>query len=215
MTHAGFEDAFYIPQEDIPQDVGYQWVTFTVMGSEDFDLTTSMKLKGWGYVPPDRHVSRFPKSEGKERIEVQGLVLMQASLEHLYNARKEDSDRASQLHADIDGSKDAWSRNEFEYYIKHIAVEERTSFRSDILPSPTNWKREKTKLKRLWKRFYWAFQSWCYGLTQREIDCALDGTIMYNRGESDCPDQGHKKPIGISGYAWRKHAMKKDGRYGR
>lgn len=194
MTHAGFEDIFYIPQEDIPQDVGYQWVTFTVMGSEDFDLTPAMKLKGWEYVPPDRHINRFPKSEGKERIEVQGLVLMQASLEHLYNARKEDAGRASQLHTDIDGSKDRWSHGGFEHYIKHIAIEERTSFRADILPSPTNWKRENTKLRRLWKRIYWAFQSWRYGLTQGEIDCALDGTIVYNLGESDCPDQWHGKP---------------------
>ena len=77
-----YQDALYIPPEDVPPDVEYRWVRESVLGRPDISRLSFMKQKGWDTVPIARHpdrmidlVSEHTPSHLKGSIYHQGLVL--------------------------------------------------------------------------------------------------------------------------------------------
>lgn len=77
-----FQDRFYIPPEEIPDDMEYYWVRDTIFGVPDENRIIEMQRKGWTFVPASRHPGRTesgvpwrPRTEKSEFIFEGGLVL--------------------------------------------------------------------------------------------------------------------------------------------
>ena len=83
------EDIFYIPVEEIPEGLSYEWKRWSVVGEEQPFYLAQMREQGWEPVPPKRHPSWVPPGYNEPHIIKGGLILMDRPIELTQEARQE------------------------------------------------------------------------------------------------------------------------------
>ena len=81
-------DEFYAPLA--PPGWEYEWKTKSVMNQENHTYVTSLRRRGWDYVPADRHPEMMPEGGKQTTIERKGMILMQRPKEINDEVRKID-----------------------------------------------------------------------------------------------------------------------------
>jgi hypothetical protein len=89
------DDQFYLPVEEIPEDVVYEWKRFSTMGQEDPFYIAQMREQGWEPVDPKRHPNWLPPGYQGPTIIKGGLILMERPIELQREARAEEKALAS------------------------------------------------------------------------------------------------------------------------
>lgn len=84
------DDQYYLPVEEIPDDLVYEWKRFSTMGQEDPFYVASMREQGWEPVPPSRHPNWLPPGYDQQHIIKGGLILMERPIELQREARAEE-----------------------------------------------------------------------------------------------------------------------------
>lgn len=173
-------DRFDIPKERIPEGMSYQWVTVSVLGREQPTAIDHFKNGGWLQVPLHRHADLFPDSPDRRYVECDGLALMEMATEEVERRRAEMTTLALSI------ARDAKTRP----IGRHGGD---GPIKIGRLPSRT------TRLGRLHRR---ALSLW-FGLTEREMETAVDGTLIWNTGEK----RGHV--LGMREVSRRNRIMRK------
>lgn len=70
------EDQFYIPVEEIPEGLSYEWKRYSNVGQEDPFYLAQMREQGWEPVPPSRHPNWVPPNYKEPCIIKGGQILM-------------------------------------------------------------------------------------------------------------------------------------------
>lgn len=83
------EDMFYIPMDEIPEGLSYEWKKWTVNGQEDPFYIAQMREQGWEPVPPDRHPTWVPPGYKEPHIIKGGQILMDRPVELTNEAKAE------------------------------------------------------------------------------------------------------------------------------
>jgi hypothetical protein len=83
------EDMFYVPVDEIPEGLSYEWKRWTVTGQHDPFYIASMREQGWEPVPPKRHPHWVPPGYNEPHIIKNGMILMDRPLELTEEARRE------------------------------------------------------------------------------------------------------------------------------
>lgn len=85
------EDMFYIPVEEIPEGLSYEWKRWSVHGEENPYYIAQMREQGWEPVPPKRHPNWLPPgiAEKQPHIIKNGQILMDRPMELTEEARRE------------------------------------------------------------------------------------------------------------------------------
>lgn len=90
LRHAGENrDELYIPVEEIPEGVSYEWKRFSVNGQEDPFYLAQMREQGFEPVDPRRHPNWLPPGYNLPHIIKGGLILMERPQELTDEARQE------------------------------------------------------------------------------------------------------------------------------
>lgn len=87
-------DEFYIPIEEIPEGLTYEWKRWSVHGQEDPYYIAQMREQGWEPVPPSRHPNWLPPGYNASTIIKGGQILMDRPRELSEEAREEDRQAA-------------------------------------------------------------------------------------------------------------------------
>jgi hypothetical protein len=82
-------DEFYIPIEEIPEGLSYEWKRFSVYGQQDPFYLAQMREQGWDPVPPSRHPNWLPPGYNEPHIIKGGQILMDRPIELTEQARAE------------------------------------------------------------------------------------------------------------------------------
>jgi hypothetical protein len=88
------EDEFYIPTEEIPDGLDYNWKRFSVNGQEDPYYLARMRSQGWEPVPPSRHPTWVPPGYNAPHIIKGGQILMDRPMELSNEAKAENEQLA-------------------------------------------------------------------------------------------------------------------------
>lgn len=72
----GNPDKFYIPMEEIPQGLTYEWKRWTNMGEHDAAYIAEQMSQGWEPVPAKRHPHWNPPGYNEPHIIRHGMILM-------------------------------------------------------------------------------------------------------------------------------------------
>lgn len=83
------EDPFYIPAEEIPQGLSYEWKRWSNVGEHDPFYIAQMREQGWEPVPPKRHPNWVPPGYNEPHIIKNGMILMDRPEELTEEARRE------------------------------------------------------------------------------------------------------------------------------
>jgi hypothetical protein len=83
------EDQFYIPLDEIPEGLSYEWKRYTVNGQEDPYYIANMREQGWEPVDPKRHPNWVPPGYSQPHIIKGGQILMERPIELTEEARAE------------------------------------------------------------------------------------------------------------------------------
>lgn len=83
------EDIFYIPVDEIPEGLSYEWKRYSVIGQEDPFYLAQLREQGWEPVPPKRHPSWVPPGYSQPHIIKGGMILMDRPIELTEEARDE------------------------------------------------------------------------------------------------------------------------------
>lgn len=89
-------DEFYIPLEEIPDGLTYEWKRFSVNGQEDPFYIARMREQGWEPVKPELHPNWLPPGYNADHIIKGGQILMERPKELTEEARQEDREKATQ-----------------------------------------------------------------------------------------------------------------------
>lgn len=84
------DDRLKVPKELIPDGMDYQWVTDSVLGAPMPQRRARFERRAWRPVPAERHDGIFTPKGYKGEINVDGMVLMERSIEHSNRARQKD-----------------------------------------------------------------------------------------------------------------------------
>jgi hypothetical protein len=84
------DDVFWLPVEEIPPGLVYEWKRFSNMGQEDPFYIASMREQGWEPVSPSRHPNWLPPGYSLPNIIKGGLILMERPEELQNEARAEE-----------------------------------------------------------------------------------------------------------------------------
>ena len=79
----------YLPIEEIPEGLSYEWKRYAVVGEEDQFYLAEMRRQGWEPVHPSAHPNWVPKGYDKPNIVRGGLILMERPIELTKEARAE------------------------------------------------------------------------------------------------------------------------------
>lgn len=90
------EDEFYVPVEEIPDGLDYNWKRWTVNGKEDPFYIAKMREQGWEPVPPSRHPNWVPPGFNEPYIIKSGMILMDRPIELTNEAVAENKQLARQ-----------------------------------------------------------------------------------------------------------------------
>lgn len=83
------EDPYYIPLEEIPEGLSYEWKRYSVVGQTDPFYLASMREQGWEPVSPKRHPNWVPPGYNEPHIIKGGMILMDRPIELTNEAKKE------------------------------------------------------------------------------------------------------------------------------
>lgn len=83
------EDVYFVPTEEIPEGLSYEWKRWSISGLEDPFYIASMREQGWEPVPPSRHPNWVPPNYKEPHIIKGGCILMDRPTELTLDARKE------------------------------------------------------------------------------------------------------------------------------
>jgi hypothetical protein len=82
-------DEFFVPVEEIPEGLTYEWKRFSVNGLEDPYYLAQMREQGFEPVPPSRHPTWVPPGYNAPSIIKSGMILMDRPVELTRQARDE------------------------------------------------------------------------------------------------------------------------------
>lgn len=85
-----FNDPFYVPMDEIPPGLSYEWKRVSNVGQEDPFYIAGMREQGWEPVPASRHPTWVPPGYDKPHIIKGGLMLMDRPKELTQEARDEN-----------------------------------------------------------------------------------------------------------------------------
>jgi hypothetical protein len=88
-------DEFFVPIEEIPDGLTYEWKRFSVNGLEDPYYLAQMREQGFEPVPPSRHPNWVPPGYNSPHIVKGGMLLMDRPVEFTLEARAEAHDAAN------------------------------------------------------------------------------------------------------------------------
>lgn len=88
------EDMFFVPVEEIPDGLVYEWKRWTNVGQEDPYYIAQQREQGWEPVPPSRHPTWVPPGYKEAFIIKGGQILMDRPLE-LHNEAKAELEQLS------------------------------------------------------------------------------------------------------------------------
>jgi len=83
------EDEFFIPIDEIPEGLSYEWKRWSVNGQENPFYIAQMREQGWEPVPPSRHPSWVPPGYKEPHIIKGGQILMDRPVELTKEAHAE------------------------------------------------------------------------------------------------------------------------------
>lgn len=84
------QDMFYIPREEIPDGLDYEWKRWSNVGQQDpFYISRLREDGGWEPVPPARHPTWVPEGYKEPYIIKGGMILMDRPMEFTLEARAE------------------------------------------------------------------------------------------------------------------------------
>lgn len=84
------EDIFYIPLDEIPDDLSYEWKRWSNVGEENPFYIAQLREQGWEPVPPSRHPNWVPPGYTQPHIIKGGQILMDRPKELTEEARAEN-----------------------------------------------------------------------------------------------------------------------------
>lgn len=84
------EDMFFIPLEEIPEGLSYEWKRYSNLGEENPFYLAQMREQGWEPVDPKRHPNWVPPGYSQPHIIKGGQILMERPIELTEEARAED-----------------------------------------------------------------------------------------------------------------------------
>jgi hypothetical protein len=96
------DDMFYIPVEEIPEGLSYEWKRYSVMGEEQPFYLAGLREQGWEPVDPKRHPNWVPPGYNQPSIIKHGLILMERPMELTEEARREARFAAKQQTRDAE-----------------------------------------------------------------------------------------------------------------
>lgn len=83
------EDMFYVPLDQIPEGLVYEWKRWTNVGQEDPYYIAKQREQGWEPVPPTRHPTWVPPGYKEAFIIKGGQILMDRPKELHDDAQRE------------------------------------------------------------------------------------------------------------------------------
>lgn len=83
------EDQFYIPMDEIPEGLNYEWKRYENVGQQDPFYIARMREQGWEPVSPKMHPNWVPPGYKEPHIIKGGQILMERPMELTLEARKE------------------------------------------------------------------------------------------------------------------------------
>jgi hypothetical protein len=83
------EDQFFIPLEEVPHGLNYEWKRWSVSGQTDPFYIAQMREQGWEPVNPKRHPTWVPPGYNEPHIIKGGQILMERPMALTLEARKE------------------------------------------------------------------------------------------------------------------------------
>ena len=83
------EDPFYIPLEEIPPGLSYEWKRWALAGQVDPFYIADMRTQGWEPVNPKAHPNWLPPGYNEPHIIKGGMILMERPEELTLEAKKE------------------------------------------------------------------------------------------------------------------------------
>lgn len=83
------EDVYWLPLEEIPEGLSYEWKRWSVKGEEDPFYIASMREQGWEPVDPKKHPNWLPPGYNQPHIIKGGQILMERPMELTEEARAE------------------------------------------------------------------------------------------------------------------------------
>lgn len=83
------ENPYYIPLEEIPEGLSYEWKRWSVIGQTDPFYIAQQREQGWEPVPPKRHPNWVPPGYNEPHIIKGGMILMDRPIELTLEAKKE------------------------------------------------------------------------------------------------------------------------------
>jgi len=83
------EDQFYIPLEEIPEGLNYEWKRWENVGLQDPFYIASMRQQGWEPVSPKMHPNWVPPGYKEPHIIKGGQILMERPMELTLEAKRE------------------------------------------------------------------------------------------------------------------------------
>jgi hypothetical protein len=84
------DDPFWIPPEEIPEGLDYQWKRFSMYGQEDPFYISHMRQQGFEPVDPKRHPNWVPSDYKLPHIVKGGQILMERPIELTREAEAEN-----------------------------------------------------------------------------------------------------------------------------
>lgn len=91
---AQLSDQFYLPPEEIPEGLSYEWKRYSNVGQEDPFYFSHMREQGWEPVNPKNHPNWVPPGYKEPHIIKGGLILMERPAELTREARQENHQMA-------------------------------------------------------------------------------------------------------------------------
>lgn len=83
------DDPYFIPLEEIPEGLSYEWKRYSVMGQVDPFYIAQQREQGWEPVPSKRHPNWVPPGYKEPHIIKGGMILMDRPMELTLEAKKE------------------------------------------------------------------------------------------------------------------------------
>jgi hypothetical protein len=83
------EDQFYIPLDEIPEGLNYEWKRWENVGMQDPFYIARMREQGWEPVSPKMHPNWVPPGYNEPHIIKGGQILMERPMALTLEARKE------------------------------------------------------------------------------------------------------------------------------
>lgn len=83
------EDVYFIPLDEIPEGLSYEWKRWSNVGEHDPFYIAQLREQGWEPVPPKRHPNWVPPGYNEPHIIKGGMILMDRPTELSEEARRE------------------------------------------------------------------------------------------------------------------------------